>query len=109
MLVHKLLPMQVRLMSERYGIKKVFLATDDTEALSYLKAELPDLQFISLSSFDRSKLQSGDARLCLLLLLRVSELERQEKGFQASFWQFLKQQTRACELDFLETCKLISK
>ena len=50
----------VLVMSARYNISKVFVATDDTSALEHLRAQAPDLDFISLPSYDRSNLQSGD-------------------------------------------------
>jgi hypothetical protein len=49
-----------RLPSVRYGISKAFLATDDPEAYNVLKERLPHIDFVTLESFDRTKLQSGD-------------------------------------------------
>ncbi len=40
-------------MSDRYGVTKVFLATDDTTALAELRAMLPDHEFVSIANYDR--------------------------------------------------------
>ncbi|KAJ1473223.1 hypothetical protein T484DRAFT_1913376 [Baffinella frigidus] len=51
---------RVEAMVARYNVSKVFLATDDPSALEELRRRAPHLTFISLQSFDRSNLQSGD-------------------------------------------------
>jgi len=41
-------------------MSKAFLATDDPEAHGILRERLPHIDFVTLESFDRTKLQSGD-------------------------------------------------
>ena len=47
-------------MSERYGISKVFIASDDEDAASFVAEKLPHLNVVTLNSFDRSILRSGE-------------------------------------------------
>uniref|UniRef100_A0A7S0EQH3 Alpha-(1,6)-fucosyltransferase N- and catalytic domain-containing protein n=1 Tax=Hanusia phi TaxID=3032 RepID=A0A7S0EQH3_9CRYP len=51
----------VRAMASRYNISKVFVATDDTQVVKELSRAEPQLSFISIQSYDRTSLQSGDA------------------------------------------------
>jgi len=47
-------------LSERYGISKVFLASDDPDAPRLVRDGLPGVTVITLDTYDRQQLQSGD-------------------------------------------------